>query len=48
MYCLNYDYHIDFKLLEESRFAGYVNYLSISKSVFHDCYFLVVLMNNTY
>jgi hypothetical protein len=45
IYELQYEFKLKIKFLEELRLKGYPNNISITKSVFHDCYFIIIVLN---
>lgn len=47
IYELNYEYKFEFRFMDEVRWSGKPSFISITKSVFHDCWFFIVILNDT-
>lgn len=43
IYELEYDYKVKYKFLDELRLKGYPSNFFITKSVFHECYFVIIV-----
>lgn len=45
IYKVDQDFKLEFRFMEELRLKGYPNNIFVTKSVFHDCYFMILVMN---